>query len=222
MSRANRWIMSLAILTFAGTPNAAVTKDERRNVAGEFDSYVLSYLWAPSLCQAHADSVQIPAPCTMSEQSFFVQGLWPQYEKGFPEFCQREAPRLNKRQVNDILDLIPDPALVVYDWERHGSCTGGSPAEYFLTVRRAAGVLKIPGEFRRPQTTLLVPPAQVEQALIGANPGLAPEDIALVCDKTRLREIRVCLTKDLSYRACSSDNQTSCPAEAIMLPAASR
>jgi ribonuclease I len=32
--------------------------------------------------------------CGARPYSFAVHGLWPQYEKGFPEYCQVPAPRL--------------------------------------------------------------------------------------------------------------------------------
>jgi hypothetical protein len=44
----------------------------------------------------------------------------PQYEKGFPEFCQVPSPRLPRNIVSSMLDLMPSPRLVFHEWDRHG------------------------------------------------------------------------------------------------------
>ena len=56
-----------------------------------------------------------------------VHGLWPQFEKGFPEACQVPAPRLDHRIVDSMLDLMPAPALVFHEWDAHGTCSGLPP-----------------------------------------------------------------------------------------------
>lgn len=44
-----------------------------------------------------------------SRFAFVVRGLWPQYDQGFPSFCQVPTPRLNREIVGANLDLMPSP-----------------------------------------------------------------------------------------------------------------
>src|SRR5262245_7548657 len=60
--------------------------------------------------------------CGDRPYSFVVHGLWPQYERGFPEFCQTPAPRLSRNIVSSMLDLMPCPQLIFREWDRHGTC----------------------------------------------------------------------------------------------------
>ena len=76
--------------------------------------------------------------------SFVVHGLWPQYERGFPEYCQVPAPRLDRNIVNSMLDLMPAPRLIYHQWDKHGTCSGLNARAYFETVRKARAVVKIP------------------------------------------------------------------------------
>jgi ribonuclease T2 len=104
-----------------------------------------------------------------------VHGLWPQYTKGFPEYCQVPAPRLDRGIVSSMLDLMPAPHLIFNEWDRHGTCSGVSPRAYFETVRKARAVVKIPPDYIDLQAPLSVSPAAVGDAFIKANPGLTQD-----------------------------------------------
>ena len=68
-------------------------QDRRQNQPGQFDFYVLSLSWSPSFCEASAEKGRAPREqCGGRPYSFVVHGLWPQYERGFPESCQNPAP----------------------------------------------------------------------------------------------------------------------------------
>ena len=43
-------------------------------------------------------------------------------------------------------------------------------------------------------------------------PGLSRADMAVACDKTRLTEMRVCMSKDFSFRACAEVARRACTA----------
>src|SRR5712671_1516569 len=94
--------------------------------------------------------------------SFVVHGLWPQYERGFPEFCQQPSPRLDRNIVSSMLDLMPAPRLIFNEWDRHGTCSGLSPNAYFETIRKARAAVKIPGAYIAPSAPLTVTPDEVE------------------------------------------------------------
>ena len=80
----------------AATPSA---QDPRQNEPGKFDFYVLALSWSPSFCEQAGERKRAQQQCGERPFSFVVHGLWPQYEKGFPEFCQNPAPRLDRNIV---------------------------------------------------------------------------------------------------------------------------
>jgi ribonuclease T2 len=147
-----------------------------------------------------------------------VHGLWPQYENGFPEFCQQPAPRLNRNIVSSMLDLMPAPRLIFHEWDRHGTCSGLSPTAYFETVRKARAVVKIPEAYIALNAPLTVTPDEVEEAFVKANPGLPRDGIAVTCDSRRLGEVRICLGKDLRFSACPEIDARACRREQVVMP----
>ena len=100
-------------------------QDPRQNEPGKFDFYVLALSWSPSYCEAAGERGTPPQQqCGARPYSFVVHGLWPQYENGFPEFCQNPAPRLDRNIVSSMLDLMPAPRLIFHEWDKHGICSG--------------------------------------------------------------------------------------------------
>jgi len=199
----------------------AFAQELRQDAAGEFDFYVLSLSWSPSFCAAAAernDGRPASLQCGARPYSFVVHGLWPQYEKGFPEYCQVPAPRLNRGIMSSMLDLMPAPGLIFNEWDKHGTCSGLSPRAYFEIVRKARAVIKIPPEYTELTEALSVKPAAVEEAFVKANSGLAAEGIAVECDKKRLTEVRICLSKDLQFRGCPEIVRRSCRRDEVLMP----
>ena len=201
-------------------PSAA--QDHRQNEPGKFDYYLLVLSWSPSFCAEGAE--RDPARASRNPQcgprpfSFVVHGLWPQYDRGFPEFCQVPSPRLNRNIVSGMLDLMPAPNLIFHEWDRHGTCSGLSPNAYFETIRKARAVVKIPPQYLDVQAPLMVTPTEVEEAFIGANPGLKPEGISISCGSRRLNDIKICLTRDLQFRDCEENERRSCRRDKLVMP----
>jgi ribonuclease T2 len=209
---------TLAAGLFALSGTGVVAQDARQNQPGEFDFYVLSLSWSPSFCDAAGDRAQQQAECGERPYSFIVQGLWPQYEKGFPEYCQVPAPRLDRNIVSSMLDLMPAPGLIFRQWDRHGTCSGLAARIYFETIRKARAVVKIPSEYLEVKSEMTVTPADVEEAFTKANPGLSKGAIAVGCDAKRLREIRICMTRDLGFRECAEIERRSCRRDKLVMP----
>jgi len=206
-------------LAVAGIGGIATAQDRRQNQPGQFDFYVLSLSWSPSFCEAAGERGTPPQQqCAARPYSFVVHGLWPQYEKGFPEFCQQPAPRLDRNIVSSMLDLMPAPRLIFNEWDKHGTCSGLSPNAYFESVRRARALVKIPDAYIEPKALLTVTPDEVEEAFVAANPGLARDAIAVTCDSRRLSEVRICLGKDLRFRACPEIDARACRRDKIVMP----
>lgn len=212
-------IVVAAVIGFIVSP--AVAQDRRQNKPGEFDFYVLALSWSPSFCAEAAERRPEAASqlqCTGRPYAFVVHGLWPQYEKGFPEYCQVPAPRLSRDIVSSMLDLMPSPRLIFHEWDRHGVCSGQSAPRYFEAVRKARAVVKIPDQYIDLAAPLTVTPNEVEEAFIKANPGLSSIGIAVDCSANRLREVRICMTKDFGFHECPDVDKRSCRREKIVMP----
>src|SRR4051812_42095667 len=174
----------------------ALAQDARQNEPGKFDFYVLALSWSPSYCEQAGE--RAPAQqCGERPFSFVVHGLWPQYEKGFPEFCQNPAPRLDRNIVSSMLDLMPAPRLIFNEWDKHGVCSGLPPAGSFETSRKPRAIVKIPPDCPAPKSALTVSPDEVEDAFASANPGMTLTGIVVPCGGTRLSEVRICFSRDL-------------------------
>ena len=210
---------ALAVWLTVGIADIAPAQDRRQNEPGQFDFYVLALSWSPSFCEASGERGTPPQQqCEARPYSFVVHGLWPQYDKGFPEFCQQPAPRLDRNIVSSMLDLMPAPRLIFREWDRHGTCSGLSPNAYFETVRKARAVVKIPEAYIALNAPLTVTPDEVEEAFVKANPGLARDAIAVTCDSRRLQEVRICMSKELGFRECDETNRRACRRDKLVMP----
>jgi ribonuclease T2 len=198
------------------------TQDPRQNAPGQFDFYVLALSWSPSYCAAVQERTPDRAPdqqCGGRPFSFVVHGLWPQYDQGFPAFCQVPAPRLDRNIIGSMLDLMPSPRLIFHEWDRHGTCSGLSANAYFETVRKARSVVKIPADYLELDKPIIVSADEVAEAFVKANPGLQRGAIAVACDSKRLNEVRVCLGKDLAFRDCAEVTRRACKRDKLAMPA---
>lgn len=214
-------LVAVGVLAVVATAAWAQAPAERpRGKAAQFDFYVLSLSWSPSFCAAAAERGRIPpqSECRTQPYGFIVHGLWPQYENGFPQYCELPAPRLDRATMSAMLDLMPSPRLIYGEWDRHGTCSGLSARDYFDTVRSARAAIKIPPQYLDLQQPLMVSPAAVEDAFIKVNPDLARGDTAVDCDDKRLTEVRLCLSKDLKFRACPQILARSCRRERVLMP----
>jgi ribonuclease T2 len=192
-----------------------------QDTPGQFDFYVLSLSWSPSFCAQAAERNEGRVPssqCGARPFSFVVHGLWPQYDKGFPEYCQVPSPRLDHRIVGEMLDIMPAPRLIYNEWDRHGTCSGLSQRDYFGVVRKARAAVKIPPDYVDLHQPLSVAPGAVADAFRKANPALPADGVAVNCDRRRLTEVRLCLTKDLQFRGCPDIVKHSCRRDEVVMP----
>jgi len=200
----------------------ALAQERRQGEPGQFDYYVLALSWSPSYCEARQDrarSRSAERQCDGRPFSFVVHGLWPQYDRGFPSYCQVPPPRLDRNIVGSMLDLMPSPRLIFHEWDQHGTCSGLSPRAYFESVRSARAAVKIPPEYVDLESPISVAPREVADAFLKANPGLSPHAISVFCDRRWLTEVRICLGKDLSFRDCTETRRHACRLDRARMPA---
>jgi len=215
------FLAATAALCFTAMAGPAAGQDGGRGEPGRFDFYVLSLSWSPSFCAEAAErhaGRSTGAQCGARPYAFVVHGLWPQYEKGFPQYCQVPAPRIDHRLVSSMPDLMPAPHLIFNEWDKHGTCSGLSPRAYFETVRKARAAVNIPPAYRDLAQPLNVTPDAVAEAFVKANPGLTQNGIAVECSRKRLSEVRLCLSKQLQFRDCPDVARRACRIDQLVMP----
>lgn len=214
-----RLISALLLTAAVGGLAPAQAEDRRQNAPGAFDFYVLSLSWSPSFCaETEERGGRRSQQCSGRPYAFVVHGLWPQYESGYPEYCEQPSPRLQREVMSSMLDLMPAPRLIYNEWDKHGTCAALPAKAYFETIRKARAAIKIPDDFLNLSDTKTVTPAAVEDAFIKANPGLSNTAIAVTCNRTRLSEVRICLSKELQFRACDEVDHQACRRDEVTMP----
>ncbi len=184
-----------------------------------FDFYVLSLSWSPSYCLVEGKQADRQQCRTGSRYGFIVHGLWPQYEKGYPEFCRSEGRGFVPQGIEQsMFDIMPSRGLIRHQWKKHGTCSGLTQRSYFDITRKALNLITVPRQYRSVSSDLRVDPAAMENAFVRANPGLPADGIAVTCDGRNLREVRICLTSDLQFRACDEVDRNFCRAKSVLLP----
>src|SRR6201995_597152 len=213
------FLISLAALAASLGPASA--QDRRQNTPGEFDSYLLSRSGSPSFCEGAEERGRggrsQQAQCGGRPFSFVVHGLWPQYEKGYPEYCQRRIP-LGRNIMTSMLDLMPAPGLIYNEWGKHGTCSGLGERAYFETVRKARAAVKIPEDYLQLSEEKRGAPDDIEAAFVKANPGLKTSGMAVTCNRKRLSEVRICMNKDLEFRDCPEIDRQAGPLDQVTMP----
>ena len=92
-----------------------------------------------------------------------------------------------------------------------------SAAAYFDTVRRAYEAVVMPPAFKSPARRIDASPTDIEAKFVAANPKFR-DSFRTACGAGALSEVRVCMGKDLSPRACGP-RDAECTAQRIgMLP----
>jgi ribonuclease T2 len=215
-----RWLIGVFSSLFGLwiVAGGAAAQDSRQNEPGKFDFYLLSLSWSPSFCEQAGDRRSAQQQCGERPFSFVVHGLWPQYQRGFPEFCQQPAPFIDGRIISGMLDLMPARGLIINEWKKHGVCSGLPARGYFEEIRKARAAVKIPPEYLEPKTAITVTPDEVEEAFIKANPGMSRAGIAITCGGPRLSEVRICLSRDLQFRDCAEVEKRTCKRDKLNMP----
>ncbi|MBN8648237.1 MAG: ribonuclease T2 [Caulobacterales bacterium] len=170
---------------------------------GDFDFYVLSLSWSPTFCIKHKKLSQSEEQCKSgSKKGFVVHGLWPQFEHGYPRSCPSNKSTPDNGLAMQMLDIMPSTRLVRLEWERHGTCSGLEPKQYFQTLRKAREKINIPNfNYQDRPTTALI-----EQEFVKSNPGLDRNGIAIIHNDNMMAEVRICLKKSLEFRPCEEVN----------------
>lgn len=176
---------------------------------------VLSY--APDFC-AEPGGDKDPRECGKGRQvGFVVHGLWPQDETGRgPENCAPARP-VAQDIVSATLSYVPSASLIQHEWSAHGTCSGLDSASYFALLRRARDSVKIPEELNQPGRQARFSQADIQARMASANKSFSQDSFRISCYRDdNLQEVRICLNKDLSPRACTA-SAGQCPVNTVTL-----
>lgn len=212
---------AIALCVVLGTGAIARHRHEAgTSIAGQFDYYLLSLSWSPAFCLESPGADECHG---LRSYGLIVHGLWPQNESGpRVEFCDSHR-RVDDDIVDSLADLMPARGLIYHEWSAHGSCSGLDPRDYFGLVRRAYGGLAIPERLAHPTAAVTQSTAALTRELLAANPRFPDQSLIVTCtrqqDSPRLREVRVCLDRELEPRRCSADVlRSACRAPELIIP----
>ncbi len=188
-------------------PSEQSNQQASPNIPGQFDYYVLILSWSPTYC-ATTERGHDDTQCARDDgkrYGFVLHGLWPQYEQGYPESCLTAwRPFVPEPVIDSMLDAMPSRGLIIHEYRSHGTCSGMEPGPFFALARRIYDRIRIPERYQNPFETQYVSPRELIGDFLRENRGLAPNMMAITCGGpgNRLREIRICVTKDGQPRAC--------------------
>ena len=219
MSDLRRALSFLFVLACLFTQRAAWSAE--RNKPGAFDYYVLVLSWMPSYCRTEGRDRK-DGQCEASKpRAFRLHGLWPQYDKGWPESCFiGKRPWVPAKLIEEMRDIMPSKSLIIHEYRVHGTCSGLEPAQYFGVARQLYERVSVPLRFLAPDADRLASPDEIEREFLAANPWLDPDMISVTCRRANLLDIRVCFGRDLFPRSCgvNEDQKRLCPAGQMTVP----
>ncbi|WP_432817196.1 ribonuclease T2 family protein [Sulfitobacter sp. JB4-11] len=196
----------LALLVAASGLPAAAQEDK----AGVFDYYVVSLSWSPNWCAIEGDARNSPQCDSGSGHGWILHGLWPQYHKGYPDFCQTSERPPSRRMTREMADIMGTPGLAWHQWRKHGSCTGLSAPAYYDLSRDAYARITRPAVFRKLDRDVTLPAAVVEEAFLKANPDMERDGVTVTCRDGHIQEVRICMSKNLDPVPCGQDVVRDC------------
>ncbi|MFT6675690.1 MAG: ribonuclease T2 [Sulfitobacter sp.] len=200
-------LLSALFVTLISLAPAAHAKGEQ---AGDFEYFVLALSWSPNWCAREGDARNSPQCRENSGHGWILHGLWPQFHRGFPSYCQSIAKPPNRNMTAAMADIMGTSGLAWHQWQKHGSCTGLSAAEYYALSRKAYARVIRPGVFRRLTKSVKLPASVVEAAFLKANPDMEPDGVTITCKDRHIQEVRICLSRTLTPVPCGSDVVRDC------------
>ncbi len=208
----------LVLIFFAQATGLSAKELER----GQYDSFILALSWSPSYC-AEDPGKRDAQQCAPGRRfAFVVHGLWPLFVNGWPESCERRKEWIPQERIDAMLDVMPSKKLIIHEWKKHGACSGLTQADYFGSVRKIFGSVRIPARYLSPQAPVTITPEQLVVDFVKSNRGLTADMLSVHCgnakDLARLSELRICVNKTGSFTACGTTDRWQCRAKSIVLP----
>ena len=178
--------------------------------AGVFDYYVMSLSWSPNWCALEGDARRSPQCDDSRDHGWILHGLWPQYHRGYPSYCNTAERPPSRGMTAQMSDIMGTSGLAWHQWKKHGTCTGLSAADYYALSREAYATVVRPPVFRKITKRMKLPASVVEEAFLQANPGFERDGITITCQNGMIQEARICLSRDLKPVPCGQDVVRDC------------
>jgi ribonuclease T2 len=187
-----------------------------------FDYYALSLSWSPTYCASKVGESDREQCSPGRRFAFVAHGLWPQYEKGWPENCEADESWVPEETIESMLRIMPSRKLIIHEWKKHGTCTGLGIERYFGKTRELFAKIRVPARYASPTSDVAVTPKQLAAGFVKTNAGLDSSMISVVCgnrtDIARLAELRICFDRDGDFRSCGENERRQCRANTLVLP----
>jgi ribonuclease T2 len=215
-----RRLATLGVAFFVGLLWANGSAMAERDRPGEFDYYVLVLGWSPTYCIIDGHDRR-DKQC-LAGHDFVLHGLWPQYDKGWPQDCYAgKRPWIPREVIDRMHDIMPSTGLIIHEYSTHGTCSGLSPSQYYDAARKLYHQISLPPGFDDPETSRRLSPERIESEFIAVNEWLRADMIAVTCRGANLLDIRVCFDRDLRPRRCgiNEDQTRLCRASEVAVPA---
>ncbi|MEH6645136.1 ribonuclease T2 [Sulfitobacter sp.] len=187
--------------------------------AGDFDYFVMALSWSANWCALEGDARRSPQCDASEDHGWILHGLWPQFHRGYPSFCQTAQRPPSRGMTAQMEGIMGTPGLAWHQWKKHGSCTNLSAEDYYALSRRAYGTVTRPAIFRKFDRAVKLPASVVEEAFLKENPKLTPDSITITCRKGYIQEARICLSHELEPVPCGRDVIKDCTLkDALFVP----
>jgi ribonuclease T2 len=190
-----------------------------KDLPADYLALVLS--WSPEHCETQRnkpkDQRKKHAFQCFSGNRFewVVHGLWPQNgqarsSQDHPRNCQTVGS-LPVPLIKQHLCMVPGEDLMQNEWQAHGTCGWSSPERYFSDIQSVYTSLRRPttremmasGVSPGPGQLVDVQAIDVKHAFLKLNPALPDASLRVnVASGNRLKELWVCLTKELKPMSC--------------------
>ncbi|SFE76767.1 ribonuclease T2 [Sulfitobacter brevis] len=180
------------------------------NRAGAFDYFVVSLSWSPNWCRLEGDARRSPQCAEDTGHGWVLHGLWPQYNRGYPSYCQTAERPPSRSMTSAMADIMGTSGLAWHQWKKHGTCTGLSAEGYFALSRAAYHKISRPAVFRQLDKLVKLPASVVEEAFLKANPTMEPDGVTVTCRDAHIQEVRICLSRSLDPVPCGQDVVRDC------------
>ncbi len=191
-------------------------------IPGEFDYYVLALSWSPTYCETEGHGSNELQCSGTRPYAFVLHGMWPQYRKGWPEYCKTgEKPWVPPAVIDSMLDIMPARGLVIHEYRKHGTCSGLGAQDYYALSRTLFEQIRIPARYLSPRNPVTVSPQEIESDFLKTNREMKPDMISVSCGRgRRLREVRVCFSRTHALVSCgpNEDQAKLCKLEKIVMP----
>ncbi len=202
----------------ACSPESQASENDNGIAIGSgFDFYVLALSWSPGYCASEGSNADQTQCAARRPYQFIVHGLWPQFKRGYPADCASSyGDKVDNSVIASIIDIMPSAGLIRHEWRKHGTCSGLSQEQYFGVVRTAYDHVKTPPSFIGLRETKTVSPQAVEKLFQAENSALTSGAIATTCSRNYLRDVRICMSKDLeSFVNCPEVDANQCNSRAM-------